>query len=491
MIRPQETHVALWGVVDALRGVMEAQILSECVLALFFLKYVSDVTRDQSWAGERRFVLPDTASFHSLLEDRHDPGNADRIDAALSELERSNPEKLAGLFGHVRFGSPGARDLRAQDEALARALRILSSDKVDLRPSRMSERDVIGAFTFLLSGLALHSHSSAGALYTPRAVTNIMAQLMDPHAGDSMYDPVCGSGSLLLTCAGLIRDRHDSREYRLSGQDINRTACMLARMNMMLHGEDKHCIAMGDTLRKPALLDSEGGLQRYDVVVANPPFSVADWDWEAAAEDRFRRFKHGVPPRGRADYAFILHAVASMKTDTGRAAVVVPHGVLFRGGSEGAIRRSLIKNNLVDTVIGLPPKLFYNTAIPAAIVCFRAKRANDNVLFIDASRDFAQGRRLNELGGEAIERIIAACTQRGDVEGYARVVTAQQIAANDFNLNISLYLSPARQETRTDPDALNRRQRELESDLLAIRSEIESRLQELGRQLGSTDNAHH
>ena len=481
MTRSLEIDMALWASSDALRGVVEPHTFGKCALAILFLKYVSDVASDQPRSTPQRFVLPACADFQSLLENRRLPGNGARIDAALSELQRANPEKFGGLFADVRFSPRSIADVHAQDNVLAKVLEIIGSDTLDLRPSRVEERDVVGAFTFLVNTLAFESHSDAGELYTPSEVSSLMAQLVDPRPGDSLYDPVCGSSSLLLTCARLIQERHNSREYEICGQDINYTAWMLSKINAFLHGEDRHRIVCGDTLRNPLLLGKDGGLERFDVIVANPPFSLSEWGWEQAAGDSFGRFRRGIPPRSRADYAFILHMIESMNPDTGRMAVVASHGVLFRGAAEADIRKNLIESNLLDAVIGLPPKLFHNTAIPTVILCFRAKRSDDDsVLFIDASRDFAPARKRNELRESDIQRVITAWQRRAGFPGYATIVTRSQIAANDFNLSIPLYISAAA-EPRIDLDTLARKQRELDTELTAIRREIESRLQQLTR----------
>ena len=468
----------LWRASDALRDVMEPQIRSECLLALFFLKYVSDLERDRVESTTPRFFVPRDASFDGLVQLSGTPGNAARVSAALLGLERANPEKLRRLFSDLKWGPSESPESGAFDKALGSAMKILGSPELDLRPSRVREGQVAEAFEYIVATFPAVS-SYPGELYTPPEVSNLMAQLVDPRPGDSIYDPVCGSGGLLMACAGLLQARHNSREYAIRGQEINPWSWRLAKLNAFMNGEDGHRIECGDTLRNPLHVQGNA-LEQFDAIVANPPFSLPYQEWEEAmTHDRFDRFNRGRPPRGRADYAFILHMVASMRPETGRIVTVAPHGVLFRGGGEAGIRRSLIESNLLDAVIGLPPKLFYATGIPTAVLCFRAKREDDRVLLIDASRGFAAGRQRNELRREDIERIVTALRQRASVPGYASMVSREQIADNGFTLNISRYISPTREEPRVDSQTLAQRQKELGVELGVTRDGIEALLQRL------------
>jgi type I restriction enzyme M protein len=261
---------------------------------------------------------------------------------------------------------------------------------------------------------------------------------------------------------------------------MNAQVVRLARMNLILRDVGIEHIAYGNPLQYP-LLQESGALFKFDTVVGNPPFSLADWGWEFLNDDRHGRFRYGLPPKGRGDYAFILHMVASMKPSTGRMAIIVPHGVLFRGGSEGYIRKNLINSNLLDAVIGLPPKLFYNTAIPTAILLFRHGREADSVLFVDASRDFEVGRKLNGIREEDVSRITKTCQERATTAGYSNLVSRDEIAAMDFNLNISLYVRQGEPNAVTpDVRMLADREETLVAELAEIQREIELRLREIG-----------
>jgi type I restriction enzyme M protein len=283
-----------------------------------------------------------------------------------------------------------------------------------------------------------------------------------------------------MKCGQLIRTRTGTRKYALFGQEVSGGTWALARMNMFLHGEDNHRIEWGDTLRNPRLLGNDGLLKQFDVVVANPPFSLENWGYESAADDRYKRFRRGLPPRTKADYAFILHMIDSMKPDTGRMAVVVPHGVLFRGAGEGKIRKQLIDENLLETVIGLPEKLFYGTGIPAAILVFRKKKQDDKVLFIDASRDYQDGKNQNLLRQQDLQTVLDTCAARKSVERYAWLASLEEIAENDYNLHIPRYVDRFEEAGAIDLKAVREERLTLKAELTALEEKMAVHLKELG-----------
>jgi type I restriction system adenine methylase HsdM len=478
MTAAHDIELALWRAADVLRHLLAPALLGECLRALCFLKYVSAVGRDHAGGAPSPLAVPREGDFEFLLENCGTRGNAARIKAALAALESANPEKLRKRFAELELDVSEDHEHGAYNEALANVIRILSSGIMDPGPGRNGELEASEAFGFLLSAFPTGRSSNASEFHTPTEVAQLMAQLVDARPGISIYDPTCGSGGLLLECAHLLRDRYDSREYTLYGQEINPSSWRGAVMNACLHGEDASRIECGDTLREP--LHVRGNvLQRFDAIVAHPPFSMGYSQWETIGEDRFGRFARGVPPRARLDYAFILHMIESMNPDSGRVVTLAPHGVLFRGGAEGEIRRNLIDTNLLDAVIGLPPKLFYGSAIPAVILCFRAKRQDEDVLFIDASRDFAAGRKRNALREQDIERIISTLAQRSSIPAYARLVSRREIADGGFSLNIARYVGSAAKHARANLQALAQRQWELEAELGTVRRRIESLLQQL------------
>ena len=252
-------------------------------------------------------------------------------------------------------------------------------------------------------------------------------------------------------------------------------------MNMFLHGEDNHRIEWGDTIRNPLLKDKNGtGLLHFDVVTANPPFSLDKWGHEDAANDPYGRFRRGVPPKTKGDYAFISHMIETLKPDTGRMGVVVPHGVLFRGSSEGKIRKQLIEENLLDTVIGLPEKLFFGTGIPAAILIFKKQKTDDKVLFIDASREFETGKNQNQLTPENIQKIINTYKARETTDKYSYLANSEEIAENDFNLNIPRYVDTFEEEEEIDLMVVRTERLALQKQLKNLEVEMEGYLKELG-----------
>jgi type I restriction enzyme M protein len=351
-----------------------------------------------------------------------------------------------------------------------------------MRPSRVGDLDIIGgAYEFLISRFAASAGKKAGEFYTPAEVSMLMARLVEPQEGDEICDPTCGSGSLLLKCAREVRQKAGGRaHYALFGQESIGSTWALAKMNMFLHGEANHRIEWGDTIGNPKLRSGDDMLRHFDVVVANPPFSLDKWGAEKAEKDPFGRFRRGTPPKTKGDYAFILHMIETLKPKTGRMAVVAPHGVLFRGSSEGAIRQKLIEENLLDAVIGLPEKLFFGTGIPAAILVFRKKKADTNVLFIDASRNYIEGTNQNRLGEEQITRIFAAFDGRENIDKYAFLATREEIAGNDFNLNIPRYVDTFEEEAEIDLMAVRAERAALKAEMAELEVRMEGYLKELG-----------
>ncbi|NDZ13666.1 type I restriction-modification system subunit M [Variovorax sp. WS11] len=497
VISQDSINATVWAACDTFRGVVDPSTYKDYVLPMLFLKYVSDAWQDHYDAyraqyGDtaqdlivellktERFVLPPSASFYALHAARFEPGNGERIDRALHAIEDANIGKLRDVFQNVGFNSNKLGDEQQKNDILRHLLEDFAKPELNLRPSRIGELDLIGnAYEYLISHFASSSGKTAGEFYTPPEVSSLVARLMDPKEGDEICDPACGSGSLLLKCGRLIRDRTGSKRYALYGQEAIGNTWTLAKMNMFMHGEDNHRIEWGDTLRNPKLLADDGSLRHFDVVVANPPFSLEKWGHEAAGRDKFGRFRRGIPPRTKGDYAFILHMVETMKPAGGRMAVVVPHGILFRGAAEGRIRQKLVEENLLDAVIGLPEKLFYGTGIPAAVLVFRKDKANDKVLFIDASRDFEPGKNQNVLREADLQRVLDTHAARAPVERYAYLATPEEIAEHDFNLNIPRYVNTFAEDELLDMAMLQDERHELRKELDGIEEEIAAHLMEM------------
>lgn len=497
-IKQDEINKAVWAACDTFRGTVDGAIYKDYVLTMLFLKYISDVWQDhyekykneygdepeliQEMMKNERFVLPEKANFYSLYSKRHEAGNGERIDKALHAIEEANITKLRDVFQDISFNSNKLGEEAQKNELLRDLLEDFAKETLSLKPSRIGSLDVIGnAYEFLIKNFAANSGRSAGEFYTPPEVSQLMAHIMEPAEGDDICDPACGSGSLLMKCGRLIQKEHDgSKKYALYGQEAIGSTWALAKMNMFLHGEDNHRIEWGDTIRNPKLLDGDDKLKHFDIVVANPPFSLDKWGHGTAESDKFSRFRRGVPPKTKGDYAFVLHMIETMKPKTGRMAVVAPHGVLFRGSSEGKIRQKLVEEGLLDTVIGLPEKLFYGTGIPASILIFSKKKRDDKVLFIDASREYLSGKNQNQLSDENIQKIFDAYKARETVDKYAYLASAKELAENDYNLNIPRYVDTFEEEEEIDLMAVRAQREALKSELAELEVKMDGYLKELG-----------
>ena len=500
-INQDTVNKALWSACDVFRGTVSADTYKDYILTMLFLKYISDVWQDhydnykneygdepeliEEMMKNERFVLPRESNFYTLHERRFEPGNGERIDMALHALEEANGTKLKdvgkSVFQDISFNTDKLGEEKQKNTILKDLLEVFASKDLDQKPSRIGSLDVIGnGYEFLIKNFAASGGQKAGEFYTPPEVSDLIAELLDPQKGDSICDPACGSGSLLMKCGRKVVANHDSKEYALYGQEAIGSTWSLAKMNMFLHGEDNHKIEWGDTIRNPKLLDKNGDLMLFDIVTANPPFSLDKWGYEQAENDKFDRFRRGLPPKTKGDYAFISHMIETLKPVTGRMGVVVPHGVLFRGSSEGKIREKLINENLLDAVIGLPEKLFYGTGIPAAILIFKKQKSDDSVLFIDASREFKSGKNQNNLTEDNIAKIIATYRARESVDKYAYLATLQEVKDNDYNLNIPRYVDTFEEEAEIDLVAVRAEREQLKTQLAELEVQMAKYLEELG-----------
>lgn len=500
-VNQDEINATLWSVCDTFRGTVSADTYKDYILTMLFLKYVTDVWMDhydankEQYAEEpelleelmanEKFVLPPESNFYFLHKHREEGGNGQRIDQALHALEEANGTKLkdAGksVFQDISFNTDKLGEEKQKNILLKELLEDFAKPVMNLRPSRVGSLDVIGnAYEYLIKNFAASGGQKAGEFYTPPEVSDLVAELVDPQVGDKICDPACGSGSLLMKCGRKIFDKFNSKNYALYGQEAIGSTWSLAKMNMFLHGEDNHKIEWGDTLRNPKLIDENGQLELFDIVTANPPFSLDKWGYESAENDPYGRFNRGLPPKTKGDYAFILHMIETLKPKTGRMGVVVPHGVLFRGAAEAIIRQKLIEENLLDAVIGLPAKLFYGTGIPAAILIFKKNKTDKSVLFIDASQEFNAGKNQNQLTLDNIQKILATYRNRDSIEKYSYLATYDEVEENGFNLNISRYVDMIQDAVEIDMKAVILERTQLKKEIADLEMQMAKYLMELG-----------
>lgn len=490
-ITQEEINNRVWKACDTFRGTLDAGQYKDYILTMLFIKYISDVnkekkaeymakyngdeTRVERAMSHERFKVPNMSSFDYINENRNADNLGEIINIALENLEDANRSKLEKVFRNIDYNSEANL---GQTKDRNRRLKHLLADfsELDLRPSNLAGNDIIGdAYEYLISNFAAGAGKKAGEFYTASQVSRLLAKLVEPKEGDRICDPTCGSGSLLLKAAKEI----GSKNVSLYGQEVNGSTYALARMNMFLHEMDNATIEWGDTLNSPKLVENDS-LMKFDVVVANPPFSLDKWGAEDATADRYNRFHRGVPPKSKGDYAFITHMIETLN-EHGRAGVVLPHGVLFRGSSEGKIREQFIRENLLKAVIGLPSNLFFGTGIPATILIFdKNKGSNKEVLFIDASNEFENGKNQNRLREEDIEKIYNTFQNWETIDKYSYVATFKEIEENEFNLNIPRYVDTFEEEEPVDIKATQENIKQIKIQLAEVEQQMEQYLIELG-----------
>jgi type I restriction enzyme M protein len=461
----QKIERALWQSCEVFSGVLEPSETKDYVLALLLLKYVSDRNSDKRLFGFE--------SISALCSQEH---VGVMIDKALMKLEKSD-RKFEGISIGVSFDATQLGNAEQKKRLLSRLVSELSADVLDFR-GEAGATAAAYACDALIRITAERSGKYGGDFFTPTPVTQLMARLTKPKADELVGDPCCGSGSMLIACSEYAH-RNYGQGSLLYGQEKNGKTLALAKMNLALHGEMQAQLEWGDTLIEPKLLKG-CSLQKFDIAVSNPPFALRDWGHEDASHDPYNRYLRGVPPRASADYAFISHMVATLKEETGRMAVLVSHGVLFRGGTEGEIRKRLIDENIIDAVISLPAKTLSYTAIPVVILVIRKKKKDKSVLFIDASKDFQYGKTQNVLREQDVKRIEEACEERVSEKGYAQLVTHDQIAVNDYNLSVARYIELEEETEEVDLAALQAERAQLRAELAGLESKLTTLLKEVG-----------
>lgn len=494
----------LWSACDTFRGKVDSAIYKDYILVMLFIKYISDIYKEhkkdlmnkydnnlemvERQMRYERFTLDDKSTFDVIYANRSKTNIGETINKALAYIEEENISKLRGVFKNIDFNSESILGNTRERNAMLKHL-LEDFSHLDLRPSNLSNDDIIGnAYIYMISNFASDAGKKGGEFFTPAEVSELLASIVKPKENDRIYDPTCGSGSLLIKAY----DKVPNRRAQIYGQERNGQTHSLCRMNMFLHNIDDAKIMWGDTLSNPLHLEDDK-LMKFQIVVANPPFSLDKWAMGFAGEgddrdfkmeealDPYKRFGWGVPPKSKGDFAFVQHMLNSL-SEGGRMAVVLPHGVLFRGGSEGRIRKQLIDLKLLDAVIGLPANLFFGTGIPACILIFKQNRNKSDVLFIDASGDdhFEKGKNQNKLRPNDIEDIIKAYEKYETIDKYAYLAKKEVIEENDYNLNIPRYVDTFEEEEMVDMEQVASNIVAIESELKDVQAQMKKYLDELG-----------
>jgi type I restriction enzyme M protein len=447
-ISQQDLERYFWGAAVLLRGYIDSSDYKQFIFPLLYFKRVCDVYDEETaevmqeygpevgdnFAEYHRFTIPEEAHWKDVREKTTDVGVA--IQNAMRELEKSNPERLAGIFGDA----PWTNKSRLSDETLRDLIEHFSSETLSL--SHVPQDELGQGYEYLIKKFADDSGHTAAEFYTNRTLVKLMTLMLDPKEGESIYDPTCGTGGMLLVAALQLKEQ--SKEYRslkLFGQDINLITSSIARMNLFLHGIDDFEIVRGDTLAQPAFLKNDK-LRQFDVVLANPPYSINKWNREAFTADPYGRNMYGVPPQGRADYAFFQHIIKSMNKKTGRCAILFPHGVLFRE-DEQSMREKIISADIIECVLGLGPSLFYNSTMEACVIVCRMQKPVERkgkILFINAINEVTVEKTQNFLEDHHREKILDAYQMFRNVEGFSKVVPVDEIQKNQSRLKIGDYL---------------------------------------------------
>ena len=488
----QDVIKIVWKACDTFRGTMDSSKYKDYILTMLFVKYVSDFYKEkleelkakfgdnedriQKSLKREKFQLDPTCTFDVIYENRNAEDIGEIINKILMRIEDDNKEKLEGIFRNIDFNSEAELGrTKERNAALKHLIEDFADASLDLRPSMLDGNDVIGdAYEFLIANFASDAGKKGGEFYTPSEVSTLLAKLVGAKDGDRIYDPTCGSGSLLIKAAKEV----GTQNFRLYGQERNGQTQALAKMNMFLHEINDAVIEWGYTLRNPLHLENER-LMKFDKIVSNPPFSLDKWGAEDLKDDIYGRFNMGLPPKSKGDYAFISHILASLN-ENGTAGIILPHGVLFRAASEGKIRKQIIENNWLDAVIGLPANLFFGTPIPACILILKKNKIDNNILFIDASNAYDKGKSQNILSEDDIKNILKVYDERKEVDKYSYIAGIEEIRENDYNLNIPRYVDAFEEEEKIDLEGLKKDIKELEIQMNEVKTKINVYLTDLG-----------
>lgn len=441
----------LWGAATLLRGLIDAGDYKQYVFPLLFFKRISDVYDEERAAAldlygddeiaelpeNHRFQVPGGAHWADVREKNTDIGQA--LTAAMRTIEAANPDKLTGVFGNAQWTNKE----RLPDRTLADLIEHFSTQELSV--ARLPEDELGQGYEFLIKKFADDSGHSAQEFYTNRTLVRLMTLMLDPQPGESVYDPTCGTAGMLVSAATELKNQgKEYRTLRLYGQESNHMTSSIARMNLFLHGIEDFKVEQDDTLANPRFIEG-GRLKTFDVVLANPPYSIKNWDREAFAHDPWGRNRWGTPPQGRADYAFFQHIAASLDPETGRAAILFPHGVLFRN-EEAEMRRALVESDLIEAVLGLGPGLFYNSPMEAVVIVLRTNKPEvrrRKILFINAVNEYVREKAQSFLSEANVRRVHDTYVGFEPKDGFAAVATLDEVLGHGGSLAIPLYVDGA------------------------------------------------
>ncbi len=481
----------LWKSADILRGKIDSSDYKKYIFGLLFYKRMSDVWdeeyesvmkeyNDKAIAGadyNHRFQVPKDCKWEVATEQAESIGQ--KLNDIFDKLTNANSPKLDKIFDDLDFSN---RD-RFPNETLQRLINHFSQYNFG---NTYISSDLLGdAYEYLIKQFAADAGKKGGSFYTPREVEKVILGILKPHQKDHIYDPTVGSGGFLLEAYDYLKQKSGEKIAKtlyLYGQEQELSTFAIARINMFLHGLDSADIRRGDTLANPQFLNQQGGLQTFDITVANPPYSIKDWESEIFRTNKYGRLEgYDMPPEKNADYAFVLHIIKSMNVN-GRAGIVLPHGVLTRGNAEARIREQILNNDLIEAIVALPSKLFYGTGIPAVVIILNKNKAEDKknkVLIIDAEKDFQEGKNQNTLRPQDIDKIVKAFNGYKDIDKYARVASINEIKEKGYNLNIREYIDSSEDEEIIDIKQVRCEIASIKKDLAKSDTLVEKYLDEL------------
>jgi type I restriction enzyme M protein len=483
-----EAH--LWESANLLRGSIDAADYKNYIFGLLFLKRLSDVfdeegekieketgDKELAWKtpDEHEFFVSPKAHWNYIKTKTQNLGEV--LNKANEFLEERNVGKLEGVLSSTDFNDKD----RLPDEILSKLIAHFS--KISLRNDNLADPDILGrAYEYLIAQFADDAGKKGGEFYTPKEVVKLLVELLDPQERMRICDPTCGSGGMLIQAAYYLREnKRNWKNISLYGQERNIVTWAICKMNMLLHGI-MATLEKGDTLRKPKLLREDGRLMEFDIVIANPPFSLKNWGYEEAEHDPYRRFRFGIPPKGYGDYAFVQHMIATLNP-SGKMGVVLPHGALFRGGAEGKIRQGILEEDLVEAVIGLPSNLFYGAGIPACLFIVNKKKPKEHkgkVFFLYGANDYLEGKNQNKLREQDVRKIVDAYRGYKTIDKYCRPISLDEIRSNEYNLNIARYIDVTEEEEVIDVQSVIDELKELKKKRSVTETKMHDFLKELG-----------